>query len=78
MRLLLKLLCYNKAMLGLFGGKKKQTSRIKSGGLARSAMVLNTITDGIMVIDQNGNIQLTNPAAAHITGWVDTDVIGLH
>lgn len=40
--------------------------------------VLNTINDGVIIIDQNGLIKLINPAAARMTGNNSpSDVIGL-
>ena len=40
--------------------------------------VLNTINDGVIIIDQNGLVKLINPAAARMTGNSSpADVIGL-
>ncbi|MCL4357382.1 ATP-binding protein [Patescibacteria group bacterium] len=62
-------------MLG-FGGKKNNSLSNTSGseGVMRderqtSAIILNAIEDGVMLIDHNGVIQLFNPGAAKITGW---------
>ncbi|MGH7234211.1 MAG: sensor histidine kinase [Candidatus Saccharimonadales bacterium] len=34
-----------------------------------SSIILDAIEDGVMLIDENGIIQLFNPGAANITGW---------
>lgn len=40
--------------------------------------VLNSIDDGVVVINHTGDIQHINPAAIHITGWGNDDPHGLN
>ena len=40
-------------------------------------VVINTISDGIAIIDPNGIIQLFNPAAEQLTGWKAADAVSL-
>lgn len=41
-------------------------------------LVLNSINDGVVIIDQNGLVKLVNPAAARMTGITDgSDALGL-
>ena len=41
-------------------------------------LVLNSINDGVVIIDQNGLVKLANPAAARMTGISDgSDALGL-
>jgi len=35
----------------------------------KSAIVINSISDGIAIVDEKGIIQLFNPAASELTGW---------
>lgn len=44
---------------------------------ARADIVINTIADGVAVIDQSGIIRLFNPAAANISGWKVSDATDL-
>jgi PAS domain S-box-containing protein len=43
----------------------------------RAAVVINSISDGIAAIDQQGVIQLFNPSAAEMTGWSISDATSL-
>jgi len=40
-------------------------------------IILNSIEDGVVVLDGQGTIQLFNPGAANITGWTTEDAQGL-
>jgi PAS domain S-box-containing protein len=40
-------------------------------------IILNTIEDGVVFVDEQGTIQLFNPGAAAITGWAREDAEGL-
>src|SRR5512137_2264324 len=40
--------------------------------------VLETMTDGLMVVDPNGTILSLNPAAELITGYREEEVVGRH
>lgn len=44
---------------------------------ARSDIILSTIEDGVVFVDEQGTIQLFNPGAAKITGWAREDAEGL-
>ncbi len=43
----------------------------------KSDIILNTIEDGVVFVDEQGTIQLFNPGAAAITGWTREDAEGL-
>ena len=45
---------------------------------AQSDIVINAIGDGVMVIDNVGNIRLINPAAQNIIGWSANDAVKLN
>ena len=44
----------------------------------KSDIVINSIADGVIVIDGKGVIQLVNPAAEGLLGWAINDATGLH
>jgi two-component system sensor histidine kinase TtrS len=39
-------------------------------------LILNSVADGIIGVDLNGNTTFANRAMTQITGWVDSDLIG--
>jgi two-component system, OmpR family, sensor histidine kinase VicK len=43
----------------------------------KSDILLNAIDDGVMLVDNQGTIQLFNPAASKITGWPISEATGL-
>ncbi|MDB5169862.1 MAG: putative sensor protein [Candidatus Saccharibacteria bacterium] len=43
----------------------------------RSGIILNSIEDGVVLIDEKGIIQLFNPGASNITGWPATEASGI-
>lgn len=43
----------------------------------KSEFLINAITDGVVVIDTNGYIQLINPAGARMIGWDAKEALGL-
>ncbi len=43
----------------------------------RSNIILNSIEDGVILIDREGMIRLFNPAAAAITGWEADEAVGM-
>jgi PAS domain S-box-containing protein len=43
----------------------------------RSEIILNSIEDGVMLVDADRNIRLFNPSATRITGWKTGEAIGL-
>ena len=68
----------------MFGLGKKQP--VNNGELSASLhdeklkfeVIVNSIEDGVLLIDEQGVIQLCNPAAETITGWQAADAIGLN
>jgi len=44
---------------------------------ARSEIILKSIEDGVVFVDEQGTIQLFNPGAGNITGWTQEDAVGL-
>ena len=57
----------------MVGGLETQTDRA-----LLAELVLNSINDGVVIIDQNGLVKLANPAAARITGMPSaSDALGL-
>lgn len=65
----------------MFFGKKKNSKSAVSDSLkneqAKSDIILASIDDGVVLVDDQGVIQLFNPAAENITGWTSKDAIGL-
>jgi PAS domain S-box-containing protein len=67
----------------MFGRNKTKPA---SSGLAANLrderlkfeVIVNTIEDGVMLIDSQGDIQLFNPGAAQITGWASSEACGLN
>ncbi len=60
---------------------KKSTKTLNSkfeNDQQKFEVIINTIDDGVVLIDGNENVQLFNPAAEKITGWKKTDVIGMN
>ena len=43
----------------------------------KSGIVINAIGEGVIALDQNGTIDLINPAAQSIMGWEKNDALGL-
>lgn len=64
-----------------FGHKKSENKGDLSSSLAleksKSDIILNAIENGVVVIDEHRIIQLFNPAAATLTGWTQTEAVGL-
>lgn len=44
---------------------------------AQSSLLIDSMADGIIMIDNEGKISLMNPAAAKITGWSVADAVGI-
>lgn len=65
--------------MGIFQKKSATvTSDFSTDQAILAEKVLNSINDGVVIIDQNGLIKLANPAAARMTGnSAPSDVIGL-
>lgn len=43
----------------------------------KSEIILNTIDDGVILLDEQRTIQLFNPGASHITGWKTDEARGI-
>jgi len=43
----------------------------------KSSIIINSITDGVVLLDKNGTIELINPAAEKIVGWGSGDAAKL-
>ena len=52
---------------------QQQLSQVSS----KSDVIINSIADGVVVIDNRGIIQLINPAAQNMLGWPNRDAVGL-
>lgn len=71
-------------MFGL--GKKDSSTNASKSSLAsslhdekaKSEIILNSIDDGVVLIDDTGNIQAFNKGAEDITGWQQKDALGLN
>lgn len=44
----------------------------------KSDVVIGAINDGVIAINNKGNIELINPAAQRIIGWVKQDALNIH
>lgn len=58
--------------------KLENSSVAKKNADTTADIVINSIADGVVVIDAAGDIELFNPAAARITGWEAKDAIKLN
>lgn len=56
-----------------FNALQQQLSQVSS----KSDIIINSIADGVVVIDPQGVIQLVNPAAQTLLGWPNHDAVGL-
>ena len=45
---------------------------------AKNSIILSSIEDGVVLIDDEGVIRLFNPGASNITGWKREDAEGLN
>ena len=67
--------------MGLFGKKDKKKTSALANSLqsekVKSDIIVNTIDDGVVMIDEQQVIQLFNPAATRITGWLAGEAVGL-
>lgn len=59
------------------GGKQQPAVSNAATDPLKAQIVINTISDGIAIIDASGIIQLFNPAAEALTGWKAKDAISL-
>ena len=69
----------------MFGLGKNENDKLAPSSLAsslhdekeKSEIILNSIEDGVLLLDTNRTIQAFNNAATKITGWAQKDAIGL-
>ena len=59
------------------GGRQQPAFSDAATDPLKAQIVINTISDGIAIIDAQGIIQLFNPAAEALTGWKASDAISL-
>jgi PAS domain S-box-containing protein len=58
---------------GAVNALQQQLSQVAS----KSDIIINSIADGVVVIDNQGIVQLINPAAQTLLGWPNRDAVGL-
>lgn len=74
--------------MGLFKRSKRSKATTRQGGLAvsenvlkderlSSDFILSAIEDGVVMVGSDGQVNLFNPAASHITGWPAEEAVGL-
>jgi len=64
--------------MGLFGRKKeKATATSLQSEKVKSDIILSAVEDGVVMIDAQNVIQLFNPAASRVTGWLAGEAVGL-
>ena len=56
---------------------EKVSKNTSSGFLGDGKAILDAVDDGVLAVDQKGNILAINPAAEQITGWSGSDAAGL-
>jgi two-component system, OmpR family, sensor histidine kinase VicK len=59
------------------GGNSKNVANSLRDEKLKSDIILNTIEDGVVLLDEEKTIQLFNPGAGNITGWDTEDARGL-
>ncbi|HWB38624.1 MAG TPA: ATP-binding protein [Candidatus Saccharimonadales bacterium] len=64
-------------MLG-FGSKSRQAASAAVGGKDRFETIINSIADGVIMIDKQQVVQLLNPAAAELCGWKIDEATGIN
>ncbi len=68
-------------MFNMHVGKRKTSNSKLASSLrdeqTKNSIILNSIEDGVVLIDDQGVIQLFNPGAAAITGWKREEAQGL-
>src|SRR5437660_4040178 len=65
-----------KAMRGTKGSSHRAVERAQSESELRLRSILDTVPDGIIVIDKRGTIQSFNPAAERLFGYQSAEVVG--
>ncbi len=64
--------------MGLFS-KKGSTSQVASfqNEKQKADIIINSIDDGVVLIDAGNVIHVFNPSSAHMTGWAQAEAVGL-
>ena len=57
--------------------ENKNSKNASSSFLGDGKAILDAVDDGVLAVDQKGNILAINPAAEQITGWSGSDAAGL-
>ena len=55
-------------------GSNKLATTLRDEKL-KSSLILDAIEDGVVLVDEQQNVQLFNPGAANITGWSVSDAM---
>ncbi len=65
--------------MGLFGKSKKVETAIATlqSEKVKSDIILSSVEDGVVMVDAKNVIQLFNPAATKISGWLAGEAVGL-
>lgn len=58
--------------------KKVRTVQDMAIEKSRTRVLVNSMTNGVLVIDAEGQVALMNPSLAKLTGWEKSDPTGLH
>lgn len=58
--------------------KKVRTVQDMAIEKSRTRVLVNSMTNGVLVVDDEGQVALMNPSLAQLTGWQDSDPTGLH
>jgi two-component system phosphate regulon sensor histidine kinase PhoR len=58
--------------------KKVRTVQDMAIEKSRTRVLVNSMTNGVLVIDAAGKVALMNPSLAKLTGWLDSDPTGMH
>lgn len=63
--------------MGLFSKKNLGGSGAFQDEKQKADIIINSIDDGVVLVDANNVIQVFNPAAATLTGWQQSESVGL-
>ena len=61
----------------IFSENSENKKNTPSSFLGDGKAILDAVDDGVLAVDQKGNILAINPAAEQITGWNGSDAVGL-
>jgi PAS domain S-box-containing protein len=63
--------------MGLFGKKTKAIESTLQNERVKSDIIINSVEDGVVMVDTQNVIQLFNPASTRISGWLAGEAVGL-